>query len=86
MTKSKRVEAFKKLRFMDQGWRLTVVPAAGGGGWAVCPKREDRCTGRTLYGRVFATYAHRLRAETLADDLNAEHQRIRARNSQMLYS
>lgn len=84
MSKSKRAQAFEMLRFMDRGWRVAVIPVAGEGGWAVCPKREDSYTGRTLYGRVFATYAHRLRAETLADDLNAEHRRIQATKLQML--
>jgi hypothetical protein len=75
MAKSKRELAFARLRFMDPGWHTGVIPVAGEGGWAVCARRNDRYTGRTLYGQVFATYTHRLRAEHLSDELNAEHQR-----------
>lgn len=82
--KSQRETALSMVRFMDPGWHAAVVPVAGEGGWAICAQREDKYTGRTLYGRVFATYVHRLRAELLADELNAEHMRLQALRCQHL--
>ncbi len=75
MSISKRKLAFMRIEFMDSDWHVEVVPVAGNGGWAVSARRDDRYTGRPLYGQIFAIYTYRLWAERLSDELNAEHQR-----------
>lgn len=64
--RSKAVNAFKK---EDPGYFAEVIPD-GGGNWHICSARVDAQTGQTLYGKVIASYARRMLAESICADIN----------------
>lgn len=64
--KNKALNAFKKAA---PGYFAEVIPD-GGGNWHTCAARVDQQTGQTLYGKVIASYARRMLAESICANLN----------------
>lgn len=64
--KTKAINAFKKAA---PGCFAEVIPD-GGGNWHICSARVDAQTGQTLYGKVIASYARRMLAESICAELN----------------
>ncbi len=69
--KSKRQKALEAFAFSDPGWKATVLPISGNGGYAIVAGKVDSCTGKQMYGQQFAKYASKVVAEKLAADMNA---------------
>lgn len=79
MSKSKFQIAWEKRRWSDPGWEVSILPVAGDGGFALVMSKEDKYTGRVMYGRALTIFAREVEAKKCKDKLDAYYNEQMAR-------